>query len=161
MSHGWSDEQPVRIGTRASALALAQAGLVAGALERLGVPVELVRIQTSGDRREPDTAWGEGAFVTAIERALAAGAVDVAVHSAKDLPTDGRPDLRVVAYLPREDPRDAIVLPTDAPLVADAPESDEDAEESRAPLLDRLPAGAVIGTDSPRRVSCSAISSPI
>ena len=153
MSGEWSHEHPVRIGTRASALALAQAGLVAGALERLGVPVELVRIQTSGDRHSPDTPWGEGAFVTAIERALATGAVDVAVHSAKDLPTDERPDLLIAAYLAREDPRDALVLPTDASLVADVPESDEDAEESRAPLIDRLPAGAVVGTDSPRRVA--------
>jgi hydroxymethylbilane synthase len=142
---GWSARLPIRIGTRGSALAVAQAGLVADALQRLGAPAELVRIQTSGDRRAPDAAWGEGTFVTAIEQALAAGEVDIAVHSAKDLPTDERPDLRIAAYLPREDPRDALVLP------ADAASPHDPADRSAVPALDRLSPGAVIGTDSPRR----------
>jgi hydroxymethylbilane synthase len=71
-----------------SALALAQATLVRDAFERIGQPSRIVIIETEGDRRAPDTAWGEGAFVAAIERALLDGRVDVAVHSAKDIPTD-------------------------------------------------------------------------
>lgn len=129
-----SDDE-IRIGTRGSALALAQARLVAEALEREGQPVRLVIVETDGDRQDPDTAWGEGAFVTAIERALLDGRVDIAVHSAKDVPTDEDPGLRIAAYLPRADPRDALVVRIDA----------------RARRLDDIPAGTRIGTDSPRR----------
>src|SRR5262249_26865772 len=78
----------VRIGTRGSALALAQATLVAQALQGAGASIEIVTVETAGDRRAPDTAWGEGAFVAAIQRALLEDRVDVAVHSAKDVPTD-------------------------------------------------------------------------
>ncbi len=129
-----SSEQ-VAIGSRGSALALAQARLVHDALERVGQSSRIVIIETDGDRRAPDTAWGEGAFVAAIEQALLAGRVDVAVHSAKDVPTDEDPRLRIAAYLPRADPRDALVVRTDA-------------AERR---LDDLPSGARVGTDSPRR----------
>ena len=125
----------IRIGSRGSALALAQARLVLGALEREGRPSRIVIIQTQGDRRAPDTAWGEGAFVAAIERALLDGQVDVAVHSAKDVPTDEDPRLRIAAYLPRADPRDALIVPVKA-------------KERR---LDDLPPGSRVGTDSPRR----------
>jgi hydroxymethylbilane synthase len=127
--------RPVRLGTRGSVLALAQAQLVARCLEDAGHPAELVRITTEGDRRRPDTAWGEGAFVAAIEQALLDGRVDAAVHSAKDVPTreDGR--LAIAAYLAREDPRDAIVVRADV----------------RARSLTELPLGARVGTDSPRR----------
>ncbi len=76
----------IAIGSRGSQLALAQARLVAEALEREGRPSRVVVVETEGDRRAPDTAWGEGAFVAAIEGALLAGRVDVAVHSAKDVP---------------------------------------------------------------------------
>jgi hydroxymethylbilane synthase len=116
-------------------LALAQARLVHEALEREGHASRVVIIETDGDRRAPDTAWGEGAFVAAIERALVDGAVDVAVHSAKDVPTDQDPRLRIAAYLPRADPRDALVVRTDA-------------KERR---LADLPSGSRVGTDSPRR----------
>lgn len=125
----------IRIGTRGSTLALVQARLVAEALERQGQPTRLEIVETDGDRQDPDTAWGEGAFVTAIERALLDGRVDVAVHSAKDVPTDEDPRLRIGAYLPRADPRDALVVRVDA-------------KERR---LDDIPAGTRIGTDSPRR----------
>ena len=91
----------VRIGTRGSALALAQARLVAAALEREGKPSTLVIVETDGDRRAADVAWGEGAFVAAIELALLDGRADLAVHSAKDVPTDEDPRLRIGAYLPR------------------------------------------------------------
>ena len=127
--------QEIRIGSRGSALALAQARLVQEALEREGRPSRIVVIQTEGDRRAPDTAWGEGAFVAAIERALLNGHVDVAVHSAKDVPTDEDPVLRVAAYLPRADPRDALIVRAGA----------------AARTLDDLALGSRVGTDSPRR----------
>lgn len=100
----------IRIGTRGSALAMNQARLAAEALERQGRATRLVRVETEGDRRAPDTAWGEGAFVKAIERALIAGRIDVAVHSAKDVPTDEDPRLSIVAYLVRGDARDTPIL---------------------------------------------------
>jgi hydroxymethylbilane synthase len=127
--------RPIRIGTRGSALARVQAGLVASALRTAGVPHEMVVIETEGDRRAPDTAWGEGAFVAAIERALLDDRVDVAVHSAKDVPTDEDPRLAIAAFLPRADPLDALVLPMG----------------SAATGLADLPPGSVVGTDSPRR----------
>nr|MBA2314583.1 hydroxymethylbilane synthase [Chloroflexota bacterium] len=125
----------VRIGTRGSALALAQARLVAEGLAAAGQDHAVVVIETEGDRRAPDTAWGEGAFVAAIERALLAGDVDVAVHSAKDVPTDEDPRLSIAAFLPRADPLDALVL----------------AAGSDAGGLDALPPASRVGTDSPRR----------
>jgi hydroxymethylbilane synthase len=126
----------LRIGTRGSALALVQARLAATAFGRAGHPVQLVEVTTEGDRRAPDTAWGEGAFVKSIEYALLEGRVDVAVHSAKDVPTEEDPRLRIAAYLPRADARDAIVT-TDA----------------AARSLDELPRNASVGTDSPRRTA--------
>jgi hydroxymethylbilane synthase len=127
-------ELEIRIGTRGSALALAQATLAGAALEAAGGRVRLVVVPTAGDRRAPDTAWGEGAFVTALEAELLAGRIDMAVHSAKDVPTAEDPRLRIGAYLARADPRDALVVgPGLGPGLAD------------------LPPGARIGTDSPRR----------
>ncbi len=125
----------IAIGSRGSALALAQARLVHDALTREGRESRIVIIETAGDRRAPDTAWGEGAFVAEIERALLAGRVDVAVHSAKDIPTDQDPRLRIAAYLPRADPRDALVVRSDA----------------KERSLADLPRGTRVGTDSPRR----------
>jgi hydroxymethylbilane synthase len=127
--------KPIRIGTRGSALALAQSRAVASALEREGRAVRVVIVETEGDRRAPDTAWGEGAFVAAIERALLDDRVDAAVHSAKDVPTEESPGLRIAAYLPREDPSDVLVV----------------REGRRLDSLDDLPRGARVGTDSPRR----------
>jgi hydroxymethylbilane synthase len=123
------------VGSRGSALALAQASLVVEAFERAGQTSRLAIIETEGDRRAPDTAWGEGAFVTAIERALIDGHVDVAVHSAKDVPTDEDPRLLIGAYLPRADPRDAIVI-----------RAGVDGQG-----IDDLAPGSRVGTDSPRR----------
>ena len=124
----------LRIGTRGSALAQVQTGLVIRALAAAGVRATTVIVETAGDVRSPDTAWGEGAFVVAIEEALLAGNVDVAVHSAKDVPTDIDPRLTIAAYLTRADPRDALVV-----------------RAGFGPGLDDLPSGARIGTDSPRR----------
>jgi len=125
----------IAIGSRGSPLALAQAKLVREALQQQGHATRVVIIETEGDRRSPDTAWGEGAFVAAIERALMECAIDVAVHSAKDVPTVEDPRLRIAAYLPRADARDALVVRTDA-------------AERR---LADLPPGSRVGTDSPRR----------
>jgi hydroxymethylbilane synthase len=114
---------------------MAQAHIVARALSAYGVDHELVVIHTDGDRRAPDTAWGEGAFVAAIEQALLDGSIDVAVHSAKDVPTEEHPRLEIAAFMQREDARDALVV----------------AAGAAARTLDTLPAGTIIGTDSPRR----------
>ena len=103
----------LRIGTRGSPLARWQAEAVAGAVARAGgPPTELVLIRTSGDRlaRRPiSSAGGKRLFVKEIEEALVDRRVDLAVHSAKDLPAERLPGLRVQAVLPREDPRDAVV----------------------------------------------------
>jgi hydroxymethylbilane synthase len=119
----------IRLGTRGSALALAQARLVA---ERLPGEVEIVPITTSGDDRPggaPELA-DKSRFVRAIEEALLAGEIDVALHSAKDVPTDFPRGLLLQAVLERADPRDAIC---------------------GADSLEDLPVGAVVGTSSLRR----------
>jgi len=125
----------VAIGSRGSALALAQANLVVDAFRGIGQATRIIIIETAGDRRAPDTAWGEGAFVAAIEEALLDGRVDVAVHSAKDVPTDEDPRLLIAAYLARADPRDALVVRAGA----------------GHRRIDDLPPGSRVGTDSPRR----------
>lgn len=127
--------QVIAIGSRGSALAMAQAELVRVAFTQAECVSHIVVLETEGDRRAPDTAWGEGAFVAAIERALMRGDIDVAVHSAKDVPTREDPRLRIGAYLPRADPRDALIVRAGAPRRR----------------LDALPPGSRIGTDSPRR----------
>jgi len=127
----------VRIGTRGSALALVQAAVVRDALIAAGVEATLDVITTEGDRRAPDTAWGEGAFVTAIEAALVGGEIDVAVHSAKDVPTEENPSLAIAAFLERAPSGDVLVLP----------------DGRLATSLDDLPHGARVGTDSPRRTA--------
>ena len=130
-------QRPLRLGTRGSALALAQSGHVAEVVSaRLGRPVELVRVQTEGDVNAAAIAQigGTGVFVTALREALLAGTVDLAVHSYKDLPTAPADGLVVAAVPPREDPRDVLV--------------------ARDGLtLGELPAGARIGTGSPRRTA--------
>ncbi|MEW5990627.1 MAG: hydroxymethylbilane synthase [Chloroflexota bacterium] len=124
---------PLRLGTRGSALAVAQSSTVAEALRALGVEVELVTVRTLGDDRPPDTTWGEGAFVGALQAGLLDGTIDLAVHSAKDVPTAEPARLTIAAYPRRADPRDAVV--------------------GRKPgmTLAALPDGARVGTDSPRR----------
>ncbi|MGY1641163.1 hydroxymethylbilane synthase [Geodermatophilus sp. SYSU D00703] len=127
----------LRLGTRASRLATTQSQAVADAITAAsGVPVELVHISTEGDRSSAAIAQlgGTGVFVAAIRQALLEGAVDVAVHSYKDLPTLPEPGLAVAAVPPREDPRDALV--------------------ARDGLtLGELPPGSRVGTGAPRRVA--------
>jgi hydroxymethylbilane synthase len=133
-------EPPLRLATRASALALAQSRLVAAGLRAAwpDLQVELVTVVTEGDRRRDVPAadlGGKGIFTAAVQQAVLAGRADLAVHSAKDLPAAQVPGLVLAAVPEREDPRDVLV--------------------ARRPLggLDDLPAGARVGTGSPRRVA--------
>ena len=123
----------IRIGTRGSRLALVQSELVARLLRESGHEAVLVPIVTEGDVRPIDMSPGEGVFVAAIARALLEGAIDAAVHSAKDVPLEEEPDLVIACYPDRADPRDALIT--------------RDGHASLA-TVDR---GATVGTDSPRR----------
>jgi hydroxymethylbilane synthase len=124
----------MRVGTRGSALALAQARSVAGALTGAG-QVQVVPMRTEGDRLADASlalVGGKGLFVRDIEEALLRGDIDVAVHSLKDLPAETPAGLTLAAFPPREDPRDVLV--------------------SRSPTtVHTLPRGARVGTSSPRR----------
>jgi hydroxymethylbilane synthase len=102
---------PLRLGTRGSRLAHAQAALAAEALREAGLgPVAIMPISTAGDRDRRSAfseLGGRGVFSKELEDALAEGRIDVAVHSAKDLTTDETPGLTLAAVLPRGDARDA------------------------------------------------------
>ncbi|HUZ72891.1 MAG TPA: hydroxymethylbilane synthase [Stellaceae bacterium] len=130
-----------RLGTRGSPLALAQAAEVkarlAATFPELAPPdaITIVPIRTSGDRLTQGSlgdAGGKGLFTKEIDAALAAGTIDAAVHSLKDLPSLAPPGLAIACHLPRADPRDALIA------------------RGAAGLAD-LAAGAVIGTASIRR----------
>jgi hydroxymethylbilane synthase len=124
------------LGTRRSPLALAQSGQVARALEALhpGLTVELVPIETQGDRTPGDLAafGGKGLFTEELERGLLDGEIDLAVHSLKDLPVRLPEGLVVAAYPERADPRDVLVSEV-------------------AGGIDSLPKGSVVLTGSLRR----------
>jgi|SRR5450432_1068286 hydroxymethylbilane synthase len=126
----------VRLGTRRSALAMAQATIVADALRAGGSDVELVGVTTDGDRSTaPLTeSGGVGVFVTQLRTRLLDGDVDVVVHSLKDLPTAPAPQLRLAAIPTRADARDALVARDQLTLAT-------------------LPTGASVGTGSPRRAA--------
>jgi hydroxymethylbilane synthase len=123
----------IRLGTRGSKLALVQSELVAERLRGAGHDVDLVPMVTEGDVRPIDMSPGEGVFVAAIARALLAGEIDIAVHSAKDVPLEEDPGLAIAAYPERADPRDVLIT------------------RRGGASLETLPRGAVVGTDSPRR----------
>ena len=93
---------PLRLGTRGSALAMAQSTQIADALtQATGRPVELVEVVTAGDRSSaPVHQLGVGVFVSALRDALTAREIDFAVHSYKDLPTAGHPGLHIAAVPP-------------------------------------------------------------
>jgi hydroxymethylbilane synthase len=127
----------IRIGTRGSALALAQSRTVGDAITAAtGRPCELVRIRTTGDVDRAPLAQigGTGVFVTAVREALVDGRVDVAVHSFKDLPTAPDPRVALAAVPPRADPADVLCAANGWTLAS-------------------LPDGARIGTGSPRRAA--------
>jgi len=135
----------VRIGTRGSELALFQAASVAAELQgKAGVECETVVIRTSGDKLADASLaqiGGKRLFVKEIEDSLLAGEIDVAVHSSKDLPAVLPPGLTLGAVLPREDPRDAVVLPAGR---------EASSVESVRALLGSSPR---IGTSSVRRIA--------
>ncbi len=133
---GTSATRCLRLGTRASALARWQADWVAAELTKLGVTIEMVHISTQGDisARPLGMIGGQGVFTKELQRALLDGAIDLAVHSLKDLPTERVPGLRLAAVPQRESIRDALVCRT---AVADS--------------FPALPLGARIGTGSIRR----------
>ena len=129
----------LRIGSRGSPLALVQARQVQTALAvACGIVAEQIEIKiirTSGDKiqdRPLADAGGKGLFTKEIEEALLSGAIDFAVHSSKDIPAVLPAGLTLAAFLPREDPRDALV-------------------SSKAKTLGELPRNALVGTSSPRR----------
>jgi hydroxymethylbilane synthase len=133
-----TDPGVVRIGTRASELALRQARLVETALLARGIRSELVTFKTIGDKKldQPLTEIGaKGLFTHELEVALSKGKIDCAVHSLKDLPTESPDGLEVIAQLEREDPRDVLVVN----------------RGTGAENLDDLPAGSRVGTSSLRR----------
>lgn len=102
----------IKIGTRASRLARWQADWVQTHLEQAGYPVEMVLIQTIGDQmlETSISKIGEkGVFTRALDEALVAGTIDMAVHSAKDIPTEFPDELAIVAVMRREDPRDVLL----------------------------------------------------
>lgn len=121
----------LKVGTRGSALALAQTGALA---QRFNADVEIVRITTRGDtdRSSLSTIGGTGVFVNALREALLAEEVDVIVHSMKDLPTGEHPGIELAAVAKREDARDALCARDGLSLA-------------------ELPPGAKVGTGSPRR----------
>jgi len=127
----------LRLGTRGSALAIAQSRQIADRVERLsGLRVELVPVTTQGDtdRRSFAELGGTGLFVAALREALLAGDCDFIVHSLKDLPTVVHEELVLASIPKRVDPRDVIC-----------------GRDGRG--LDLLPPGATVGTGSPRRIA--------
>ena len=133
----------LRLGTRGSALARVQADTVGAALAAAGWQAEIVVIRTSGDDKRDDAPFeGKGLFVKELEAALLGGAIDIAVHSSKDMPAVLGDGLVIAAVLPRAEPRDALVFGAEhAPGMPT-----EDA-------LARLGPAPVIATSSPRRVA--------
>ncbi|MGY0017803.1 hydroxymethylbilane synthase [Streptomyces sp. cg35] len=130
-------DKALRLGTRRSKLAMSQSGHVAEAVRQLtGREVELVEITTYGDTSREHLAQigGTGVFVTALRDALVRGEVDFAVHSLKDLPTAQPEDLALAAVPLREDPRDVLIARDGLKFT-------------------ELPAGARVGTGSPRRMA--------
>jgi hydroxymethylbilane synthase len=139
----------IRLGTRGSQLALYQANTVANRLAEAGATCDIVVIKTSGDRLQDaplSAAGGKRLFVKELEDALLNGTIDLAVHSAKDMPAILPDGLAIAAALPREDPLDAVVLPASSAGARHVP-SDLDA------LVAGLGPSPAIATSSVRRVA--------
>ncbi len=123
-----------RICTRPSRLAIAQAEMVANALNGIGLDTEIIKVNSTGDTDLSSPLYrigGTGVFVEEINRKVLSGEGDIAVHSAKDLPSELPEDLTILGVLQREDPGDVII-----------------SEHS----LEELPGGSVVGTSSIRRI---------
>lgn len=129
----------IRVATRKSQLALWQANFVKAKLEALGHGVDLVLIETQGDKDQQPFALmqGQGFFTKAVQDAVLAGEADVAVHSHKDLPSAVMPGLEIAAVTERADPRDVLLV---------RPET-FDAAAQNLPLKE----GATVGTSATRR----------
>lgn len=131
-------KRPFTVGTRRSKLALHQTGIVVKLLRaaRPGLDIEVLSYNSSGDTMldVPAPQLAADAFTDSIERALAAGEIDAAVHSYKDLPVDATPGLVIAAVPVRADPREALVC-------------------ARKMTLNELPAGSIVGTSSERRAA--------
>ena len=138
------DEKKIIIGSRESRLAVAQSLSVAEYINqsRTGFHAELLTMKTTGDRildRTLDKVGGKGLFVKELDLALKDGRTDLSVHSLKDVPMETDPDLPLIAFSKREDPRDVLVLPCSS--------------ESRNTETDMMPDPALpIGSSSLRRV---------
>lgn len=144
------DGKRLRIGTRGSSLALAQASQVEQALRAAwpGLETELVILRTKGDQvqdRPLSQVGQKGVFVSEFETALLEGRIDLAVHSGKDLPARLADGLDILAVLPRADARDVLVLPRRGAWENDG------CEDAALQAFAALPEGAVIGTGSLRR----------
>ncbi|WP_420452447.1 hydroxymethylbilane synthase [Ilumatobacter sp.] len=133
---------PLRLATRGSRQALAQATAVATAIERASSrPVEMVLVETTGDVRQDvalHTIGGQGVFVKEVQRAVLDGRADLAVHSAKDLPSEPAEGLRIAAFTERRSPADVLVGST----------------------LDELAEGATVASGSVRRRAQLAVARP-
>jgi hydroxymethylbilane synthase len=130
-------QKPLRIGTRGSKLALAQANLVKDLLAKKGIETEIKIIKTSGDAiidRPLHEVQGFGVFVREIDDSMLAGEIDIAVHSMKDVPTERPPELTIAAVMKRDSPYDFLLTRNDI-------------------KLKDLPEGSIIGTTSLRRRS--------
>src|SRR5660398_26262 len=128
-------KKPLRIGTRGSKLALAQANLVKDLLAKNGTETEIKIIKTSGDAiidRPLHEVQGFGVFVREIDDSMLAGEIDIAVHSMKDVPTERPPELTIAAVMKRDSPYDFLLTRNDI-------------------KLKDLPEGSIIGTTSLRR----------
>lgn len=126
----------IRLGTRASKLAMWQSNWVKAELEKNGQTVELIQIKTEGDVKTGSLSQigGQGVFTKRLQVALLENEIDLAVHSLKDLPTEDHPQLQIAAVPPRENTSDAFV-------------------SNKFENLDSLPQGATIGTGSVRRAA--------
>ena len=126
----------IKIGSRESQLAVRQAEIIRAQIMSFdpGITVEIITMKTTGDKildKSLEKIGGKGLFVKELDRALMDGRIDIAVHSLKDMPMEENPDLPILAYGRREDPRDVILY---------------------RPGLEELPEQAVIGTSSRRRM---------
>lgn len=135
-------ENVIRIGTRASPLALVQANLVLQGLQALGLPLDLklAPMSVAGDRNKIEPLYlmgGKALWTKDLEVALVENAVDCIVHSFKDVPTVLPEGCEIAAVLEREDPRDALVVKAGKPWKT----------------LDELPEGSCVGSSSVRRIA--------